>query len=167
MITCTDCGSNQYPGTLFCQECGNLLLNAGQSTNVLPFSDFDIQAMPSPVDMQSLESTETAKKVMFVIPSSRRRFATTLTTQIRVGRADPDANVMPELDLTPDHGVENGVSRMHAAFQLSKQGVVLIDLGSTNGTSLNNARLPARQPFVVQSGDEVRFGDLLIHVFFD
>jgi pSer/pThr/pTyr-binding forkhead associated (FHA) protein len=56
---------------------------------------------------------------------------------------------------------------MHAAFQLSKQGVVLIDLGSTNGTSLNNARLPARQPFVVQSGDEVRFGDLLIHVFFD
>jgi len=167
MITCIDCGANQYPGTLFCQECGKLLLDAGQATNVLPFSDFDIQAMPSPVDVQTLEPTEAVKKIMFVIPSSRRRFEATLETQIRVGRADPEANVMPELDLTPDQGIENGVSRMHAAFQLAKQGVILIDLGSTNGTSLNNARLPARQPFIVQSGDEVRFGDLLVHIFFD
>ncbi len=167
MIICNDCGAKEMPGTLFCTECGNLLLDAGLNTTVLPFAQFNASTTPSPVDVNEAEPVHNGKRIMFVIPSSRRRFDLELNRQIRVGRSDQDVDVIPELDLSSDLGAEKGVSRMHATFQLIKQGIVLFDLGSTNGTTLNNARLPAHQPFLINSGDEIRFGDLLVHVFFD
>jgi pSer/pThr/pTyr-binding forkhead associated (FHA) protein len=42
---------------------------------------------------------------------------------------------------------------------------MLIDLESTNGTLLNNYRLSPHEPYPLHSGDEIRFGDLLVHLF--
>jgi pSer/pThr/pTyr-binding forkhead associated (FHA) protein len=75
--------------------------------------------------------------------------------------------MLPELDLTKDRGSDFGVSRLHASIQASNRGVVLIDLGSTNGTLLNNYRLPPDLPYPLHNGDEIRFGRLLVHVFFE
>ena len=169
MISCFECGASQYPGTLFCSECGERLAGsaANQRTNVLPFAEIGSQPLPMPVDINKLEPPQAPKHVQFLIPSSRRRLELKLLNQMRVGRADPEANISPELDFTQDQGIENGISRLHATIQLTKQGIILTDLDSTNGTFLNNVRLPAQQPFLVRSGDEIRFGDLLIHIFFD
>jgi len=117
--------------------------------------------------MGKLELDETTKELTIVIPGSRRRALLKLAKTIRVGRADPNSGLEPELDLTNDGGAEKGVSRLHAEIKLYKQGVVLIDLGSTNGTLLNTYRLPPEQPYPLQSGDVIRFGELLIHLFFD
>jgi pSer/pThr/pTyr-binding forkhead associated (FHA) protein len=138
-----------------------------EPTDVLPFTDFENRPLPTLVDAQDLKQPEKAKKILFIIPSSRRRIELELTHQIRIGRADPEAQIMPELDLTQDQGIENGISRLHATLQLVKQGVILVDLDSTNGTSLNRSRLPAKKPFLVKSGDEIKLGDLLIHIFFE
>ncbi|RMG97323.1 MAG: FHA domain-containing protein, partial [Chloroflexi bacterium] len=69
--------------------------------------------------------------------------------------------------LGPDNGGDKGVSRLHATIQYSNHGIVLIDLGSTNGTMLNNYRLAAEQPYLLNNGDEIRCGDLLMHIFFE
>lgn len=168
MIRCNDCGATQLPGALFCSECGRFLLEApGKQTAVLPFSEFAHRSIPSPLSSNQLEPVNESKRLQFIIPSSRRRLELLLTEQIRIGRADPRSENPPEFDLTPDKGIERGVSRNHATIQLSKQGVVLIDLGSTNGTLLNNFRLPPELPHPLHSGDEIRFGDLLVHIFFD
>ena len=169
MIICPECGSSQYPGTLFCSECGKMLVGSAISepTDILPFTEFDNRPLPIPVDIQTLGPPEKPKQVLFVIPSSRRRIELKLIHQIRIGRADPEAKITPELDLTQDQGIENGISRLHATIQLVKQGVILTDLDSTNGTVLNKSRLPAQKPFLVRSGDEIKLGDLLMHIFFD
>lgn len=166
MIKCSECGATQYEGTLYCSECGAFLGKVTRKTTaVLPFSHF-ADRPPPPLSEAELGPGSDVRHMTFVIPSSRRRFTLELDKEIRVGRADPKSGVVPELDLTQDNGLERGVSRFHATIKASSQGVILIDLGSTNGTVLNSYRLPAEQPYPLQSGDEVRFGDLLIHLFF-
>lgn len=167
MIKCKDCGASQYPGTLFCSECGRFLLDGSdKTTGVLPFSEFARRPLPSPVEEEGQAADVESKQLMFIIPASRRRVKVELADKIQIGRGVPDSDVVPELDLTDDNGVDNGVSREHAVIQLWQRGIVLIDLESTNGTLLNNSRLSPNLPYLLQSGDEVRFGDLLVHIFF-
>lgn len=165
MIRCRDCGATQYEGTLYCSECGrNLLQDSTHETDVLPFSEFAHKPPPPPVSDLHVIATEEDKQITFVIPSSRHRYTLSLTKQINIGRAFEDTNT--NLDLTNDNGMELGVSRLHAVLQWSNQGVIIMDLGSTNGTFLNNHHLPANKPYPIQGGDELRFGELLVHVFF-
>lgn len=168
MTKCRECGSSEYEGALFCNECGASLMRGGeQATAQLPFSNTLRNPSPPSLLGQELGPVLEAKQVTFVIPSSGRRISLGLQDEIRIGRADPSKNFDPELDLTADNGAEYGVSRLHAAIQSSHRGVALVDLDSTNGTLLNNYRLPPDLPYPLHNGDEIRFGRLLIHVFFE
>ena len=51
------------------------------------------------------------------------------------------------------------VSRFHAELHRTISAIELVDLGSTNGTFLNDERLQANQPQTLDVGDEIRFGD--------
>ena len=167
MIVCKECGSSQEDGTLFCNECGRYLAEtSAKTTVVLPFSDFAQQAPQPPLPTFKPETFSEPKIITFVIPSSRRRLKMELTDQIRIGRPDSTSGLMPELNLAEDDAAEMGVSRMHAVIQASNQGLVIIDLGSTNGTLLNNSPLSPQLPYPLKNGDEIRFGDLLVHILF-
>ena len=52
------------------------------------------------------------------------------------------------------------VSRRHAEIRPSGDGFVVVDLGSTNGTKVNDARVGEQQ---LREGDEVRFGNTVMH----
>lgn len=160
-----ECGSSQEEGSLFCSECGGfLLVETGKITAVLPFSEFANRPPPPPLTKDALTPTAVAPQITLVVPSSRRRFKLTIKDEIQIGRASSE--LVPEVDLSDDDGAEKGVSRLHAKIQAVQAGLVLIDLESTNGTLLNNYRLPPHEPYPLQSGDELRFGDLLVHLFF-
>lgn len=79
-----------------------------------------------------------------------------LGSPVRIGR-----NPLNEIPI--DHPM---ISQWHAVirFDETKNEVVLMDLGSTNGTSLNGNRLAARQPVVVSMTDHVFFGPLRVGV---
>jgi hypothetical protein len=164
MNKCSDCGATQEDGVLFCSECGGfLLVEEGKRTAVLPFSEFANRPPPPPLIEESLTPVDNPKEMVLVVPSSRRRFKLVAQNELRIGRASPD--LVPEIDLTDDEGAEKGVSRLHAIIQVAQEGIMLIDLDSTNGTLLNNYRLPPHEPYPLHSGDEIRFGDLLVHLF--
>lgn len=164
MNKCSDCGASQPDGALFCDECGGfLLVETGKITAVLPFSEFANRLPPPPLSKDALLPADTARHITLVVPSSRRRFKLVAQGDLRVGRASSE--LVPEVDLTDDDGAEKGVSRLHAKIQAVQTGIVLIDLDSTNGTLLNNYRLPPQEPYPLHSGDEIRFGDLLVHIF--
>ena len=56
------------------------------------------------------------------------------------------------------------VSRMHAVIEIAgPDGVSLIDLGSTRGTTVNGERITKTR---LQSGDEIMFGDARVVVTF-
>jgi len=52
------------------------------------------------------------------------------------------------------------VSRHHAEVRPSGEGFVVVDLGSTNGTKVNGARVAEQQ---LHDGDEVAFGNTVMH----
>ena len=53
---------------------------------------------------------------------------------------------------------DDSVSRKHAELEPTPEGVVLRDLGSANGTLVNDERLEPQQPVVLQPGDIITFG---------
>jgi two-component system cell cycle response regulator len=55
-----------------------------------------------------------------------------------------------------------GVSRRHCVLHCEPARAVLEDLGSTNGTLLNDAQLSARERRELRSGDVIRVGDVAL-----
>lgn len=114
-----------------------------------------------------LEPSPFLHTITFVIPSSGRRVILKQVREVEIGRKDLIKGLDPALDLSLDNGAKNGVSRLHAIIKFTQLGPALIDLNSTNGTLLNNYRLPPQNPYLLHSGDEVRFGHLLTHIFIE
>lgn len=77
-----------------------------------------------------------------------------------VGRSDPVASFIPDLDLTPYGGQDGGVSRRHAAIiqDEDNQALYLEDLSSTNGTRINGFSLEPKRRYRLRDGDELEFG---------
>jgi hypothetical protein len=78
--------------------------------------------------------------------------------QVRIGRRSASKGTNPELDLSDS---DPGVSHSHALLTLSVDGAWLLsDLGSTNGTYLNDEKQPltAGQTRALKGGDEVHVG---------
>lgn len=79
---------------------------------------------------------------------------------VRIGRRDPRQNHYPELDLAEhDRGI---ASRHHATIQRDGDFYTLTDLGSTNGTMLNNTLIVPRVPQRLSQGDRIKIGEVEI-----
>jgi hypothetical protein len=72
----------------------------------------------------------------------------------------------PTVDLTEYHGGLLGVSRRHAVIYPSHHSYIIKDLGSTNGTWVNENRLIPHQPYDLRNRDQVRLGELILFVFY-
>jgi serine/threonine-protein kinase len=80
-----------------------------------------------------------------------------------VGRSDPHSNIFPEIDLTK-FDPHTKVSRKHARIWRTGGVFLIEDLGSVNGTVVNDAvRLAPRQPRGLESGDRIRLGETVLH----
>lgn len=168
MITCKQCGEGYLPGTLFCSECGLFLLEyATEPTMPLTSLPESNQLKLTRPLTANLNHGAVATRLTFLIPSSGRQLTVDINIPVQIGRIDPAQNIRPQLDLTEDRGCELGVSRQHATILSSERGVTLIDLDSTNGTRLNSRRLAPQAAYSLHDGDEIEFGQLLVHVFFD
>ena len=164
MTVCRECGHQELAGALFCSECGASLLELGGEVAVL---EAPRTPKPPPLLGQKVGHTADLPRLLVAfLPLTSKRITLPLQVgRIVVGRATADQENPPALDLTPHHGAEFGVSRIHAVIEITEQGITLTDLNSTNGTFINNFRLPAELPYPIQNGDELQFGSLLIHIF--
>jgi hypothetical protein len=86
--------------------------------------------------------------------------------EIILGRQTEDAGTSIAVDLTPYGGSQSGVSRQHAVLRAGQDIYVLQDLDSTNGTWLNEARLPPHISSTLKNGDMVRLGQVRMYVIF-
>jgi pSer/pThr/pTyr-binding forkhead associated (FHA) protein len=59
-----------------------------------------------------------------------------------------------------------GLSRRHAMVVRADNGYALVDLGSTNGTWLNDVRLMPNRLYPLRNGDQVRLGRLALSIYF-
>jgi pSer/pThr/pTyr-binding forkhead associated (FHA) protein len=93
-----------------------------------------------------MSATETVP--FFIDPTGREHFLTKETTSI--GRA-----VENDIVIT-----SRRVSREHARVQREGRRMILVDLGSTNGTFLNDERVLA--PAELRDGDRVSIGNVIL-----
>lgn len=81
-----------------------------------------------------------------------------------LGRADPNLDENPDLDLTIHGAIEHGISRHHAVLVPAPDGLFLIDLDSTNGTWVNGQYLNPEDRHSLKVGDRVELGLLILLV---
>lgn len=166
MIECPNCRNKELPGALFCRECGAQLVGiSGFTTQTLsgtPTSRLieeadkasQIPVPPPPTDVAvSLFLMDTGE----IFPLEGRN-------EFTLGRSAEGQPILPDIDLASFHAYENGVSRLHALISLGKNQVMATDLGSANGTRLNNQRIPPHKPCPVKHGDILSLGKLKIQL---
>jgi hypothetical protein len=76
-----------------------------------------------------------------------------------VGRRNRITAVIPDIDVT-DLDTTHSISRSHAEFVRDGEGVMVRDVGSTNGTSVNGKTLANGEIHRLADGDKVSFGAL-------
>ena len=70
------------------------------------------------------------------------------------------------LDLAPFGGYSLGLSRRHAIVRQTEDGYELMDLGSVNGSWLNEERLVPHRPYPLPSGSHLRLGRMRLLVLY-
>jgi pSer/pThr/pTyr-binding forkhead associated (FHA) protein len=68
--------------------------------------------------------------------------------------------------LTPDGGLDGGVSRRHARIHKQRTQFFIEDLGSANGTFLNGQRLTPYLPHPLRDKDEIQLGRVRMQILF-
>ena len=77
-----------------------------------------------------------------------------------LGRSDSGSPYLPDIDLKAHHALEKGVSRRHAVLLNYRNRLHVMDLGSVNGTLLNDERLQPDRPYGLCEGDRLCLGSL-------
>jgi pSer/pThr/pTyr-binding forkhead associated (FHA) protein len=165
MIECPSCGRQHRPGTLFCSECGVYLLTGGPlRTEPLPESEMpasraDPWAAGAPTTAEAPPATLT-----ITVVANGRQIPLAGGKEFVLGRLDATRGVFPDVDLSPDGGLEGGVSRRHARIQQQRTQYFIEDLGSANGTFLNGQRLTPYLPHPLHDADELQIGRIRLQI---
>jgi len=168
MIECPSCGKKHRPGTLFCTECGVYLPTGGTlrteplPTDELPASSTAPRDAPTPESEQG----QPVHSLRIHVLESDRYIQLPPTAEVLLGREDPAHGIFPDLDLTPDGGLEKGVSRRHCKIFQRGGEFYVEDVGSANGTFLNEQRLTPYLPYPLKEGDRIQVGQLRIEIYF-
>lgn len=164
-VICPSCGADNLPGTLFCVQCGTYLPSGGPlRTEPLPEQDDRQQhARPNRTDDEVEQALRSVQLDVLVL-NTGRDISLSADREILVGRLDSAHGIFPELDMTVDSGLEQGVSRRHARIYARDGACFVEDLDSTNGTFLNGERVTPYLPYVFHDGDILTFGTLRLEM---
>jgi pSer/pThr/pTyr-binding forkhead associated (FHA) protein len=76
---------------------------------------------------------------------------------VALGRRSPADSIFPEVDLT-EVDTESYVSRRHGRILRQEGRFMYEDVGSSNGSFLNDTRLLPGMPAEIHDGDRLRLG---------
>ncbi len=83
-------------------------------------------------------------------------------SEMLIGCQDAADNIFPDVDLSPFDARTTGVSRRHAILRYASGQWTLTDLGSANGTFVNDKALAPHTPTVLPEGSIVRLGAFVV-----
>ncbi len=154
-VVCPTCGRYCRLQDERCPQCRRAL-RPGEEADTHPL------VVPPAYERVQRRGTTTfdpaARLVLEVLPA-QAQIVIELHTPLILGRTTI-AGHQQVLDLTPMDGYRHGVSRRHC--QLTQRGttIIVMDLGSANGTYLNGERLPPHHEALIADGDQLILGTL-------
>lgn len=165
MIECPSCGRKHRPGTLFCSECGVYLPTGGPlRTEPLPEEELPASRANPWTSAQPEEAEMALLPLQLKVLSTNRQIRLPPNPEVQIGRLDAAHGIFPDVDLTPDGGLEGGISRRHCTIHQRGTSYLVEDAGSANGTYLNGQRLTPYLPHVLKDGDELQLGRIKLQV---
>jgi pSer/pThr/pTyr-binding forkhead associated (FHA) protein len=154
-VFCNKCGHRNPPESKFCSACGSALDVVTDHTISIAKVDPLLDAPGGEDDVQIDLSTLPPDGGVLVVRSGAQAGATFVLADplTRLGR-HPDSEIMLD-DIT--------VSRRHADVERTATGYIARDVGSLNGTYVNQQRIDEAQ---LRQGDELQVGKFRL-VFFE
>jgi pSer/pThr/pTyr-binding forkhead associated (FHA) protein len=170
-VICPKCNYANSHGALFCHNCYTLLLD---TIRVNPSGVLAMRSTtPGRVmtDIQVQRQTEANQlpsyAVSLYLVSAKIPLTTPvvvlLTKPIIIGRTESEEQMY--IDLSRYGAAERGVSRQHLILRRVEPSVMAEDMGSSNGTWLNDVLLQPYRPAEVESGSVLRLGKFSIEVY--
>ncbi|HEU4328356.1 MAG TPA: FHA domain-containing protein [Roseiflexaceae bacterium] len=119
-------------------------------------------------EYEKLVNPVVAPACELVLPDNRRIALDPNKGEYVLGSQDADTRSVPDIDLMMFGGLNSGISRRHTSLRYEGGAWLVSDLGSTNGTFVNDRQLPAHSPFVLQDKSVIRLGnsDPAVQLFF-
>jgi hypothetical protein len=162
---CPHCGTPQTGTDRFCEDCGFDHTTGLRPSPAAPVSP----ATAAPAAGRCWTATVVADKAYFDAngidgvefpPYCPQRTFTLPAPQVRIGRRSVSKGTDPEMDLSAQP-LDPGISHSHALLTLDTAGVWQVsDLGSTNGTYVNDEPSPLApgRSRPLADGDRVHVG---------
>lgn len=159
---CPSCGAQVMAGEAFCDNCGAAV--GGGSVAVAPPPVMapavapvaqPVYVPPSPVAPSPARPVAATAQL---VANNGQTFPLAGKAAYLLGREDPVSGIYPDVDTTGSGGETSGVSRRHAELLQQGNQWLIRDLGSTNGTFVNNQRLAANAQQRINAGDQIRLG---------
>lgn len=161
---CPNCKKDNATNALVCVYCG--------STFAITERTRTAQIPDGPIGKSRLEHVEYLSGlykdvfIFFMAHQLNPIVVTNASKEMVIGRY-ADSGTTISVDLEEFGGSQLGVSRRHAKIMRDADGCKLVDLESKNGTWLNGIQLEKDVPHIIRSGDEIRLGQMLLHVYFN
>lgn len=115
-------------------------------------------AHPSADKAQSYRIVDTATGTAFFLSPQE---------ETTIGRSDPVTGIMPDIDLSVVDS-NRSVSRKHSKIlRTNGEYSILEEVGTVNGTYVNDQRIPTGSPVPIRDGDRLKIGLLSFKVIFE
>ena len=119
------------------------------------------------LDATQIAPPEKAARHRLIDLASGQAFFFSSGDETTIGRADPVTGILPDIDLTPVD-VNRSVSRRHAKIiRTGHEYHVLEEVGTVNGTYVNEQRIPTGVPVTLHNGDALKIGLIAMKAVFD
>ena len=151
--TCEGSGGPMPGDPTTCFQCGGALPEPTSTPTDVPDDvEAESPAAPDDTDSESPPSPEPAPKAIScsLLLADRRRIP--VAEGILVARGDPASGASPRIVQVPTPTV----SRKHAWLGVRGQNLVLVDLGSTNGTYIDGRRIEPLRPEEIEPTGSVQ-----------
>jgi CRP-like cAMP-binding protein len=127
----------------------------------------EIDSDHAALDATQLAAPDKATRHRLVDLTSQKEFFFTNGDETTIGRADPVTGILPDIDLT---GVDTNrsVSRRHAKIIRSgSEFMILEEVGTVNGTFVNDQRIPTGTPVTMHHNDMIKIGLIAMQAVFE
>jgi CRP-like cAMP-binding protein len=113
------------------------------------------------------ETVASVSRHRLVEVTSGNPFFLSAGSETTIGRADPVTGIRPDIDLA-EFDANRSVSRRHAKILRAESGYAVIEeVGTVNGTFVNDQRIPTGTPVPVRNGDRVKIGLIQLRAVFE
>jgi len=150
VVVCPACGAENPEGSKFCDDCGASV----ETVHVVE------EEVGEEVEEEE-EPPETPTGIAKLIVEESGLEYVLDKDIIELGRQSPADGIFPDIDLT-EEDKEAYISRRHARIIRKDDGFIFEDVGSSNGSFINNVRIAQGVQQFLNEGDTIRLGKTVL-----